>query len=111
LRVPFILNRLKTVIMTSLAFLILSAMLLIHVVTAKLNERDLINARIQNGRLLLQTVSIILSDPQLIRNSGWNNKRWVTDFDNHMASLLQTGDFSGIMIKDRVGATLFALMG
>ena len=94
--------------MTSLAFLILSAMLLIHVVTAKLNERDLINARIQNGRLLLQTVSIILSDPQLIRNSGWNNKRWVTDFDNHMASLLQTGDFSGIMIKDRVGATLFS---
>ena len=42
--------------MTSLAFLILSAMLLIHVVTAKLTERDLINAHIQSGRVLLQAV-------------------------------------------------------
>jgi len=64
LRVPFAFNRLRTVIMTSLAFLILSAMLLIHVVTAKLTERDLINARIQSGRVLLQAVNIISIDNQ-----------------------------------------------
>ena len=65
MRVPFAFNRLRTVIMTSLAFLILSAMLLIHVVTAKLTERDLINARIQSGRVLLQAANIIVSDNNL----------------------------------------------
>jgi len=108
LRVPFIFNRLKTVIMTSLAFLILSAMLLIHVVTAKLNERNLINARIQSGRLLLQSVSIILSDQPLIRNVGRGKKRLGTDFGSHMVSLLQMGEFSGIMIRDRKGSTVFS---
>ena len=108
LRIPFSFNRLKTVIMTSLAFLILSAMLLIHVVTAKLNERDLINARIQSGRLLLQSVSIILSDQPLIRNVGRKNKRLGTDFGRHMVSLLHMGEFSGIMIRDGKGSTVFS---
>jgi two-component system NtrC family sensor kinase len=108
LRIPFAFNRLKTVIMTSLAFLIISAMLLIHVVTAKLNERDLINARIQSGRLLLQSVSIILSDPQLIRNVGVGKKHLGTDFGRHMVSLLQMGEFTGIMIKDNMGLKLFS---
>jgi two-component system, NtrC family, sensor kinase len=108
LRIPFTFNRLKTVIMTSLAFLILSAMLLIHVVTAKLNERDLINARIQSGRLLLQSVSIILSDQPLIRNVGRKKKRLGTDFGRHIVSLLHMGEFSGIMIRDRKGSTVFS---
>jgi len=58
---PFIFNRLRWVIMTSLAFLILSAMLLTHVVTAKITERDLVNARIQSGRLLLKAINITVA--------------------------------------------------
>ena len=108
MRVRSYFNRLKTVIMTSLAFLILSAMLLIHVVTAKLNERDLINARIQSGRLLLQSVSIILSDQPLIRNANRNSKRLGADFKKHVISLLHAGRFSGIVIKDAKGSTVFS---
>jgi len=108
LRVPFIFNRLKTVIMTSLAFLILSAMLLIHVVTAKLNERDLINARIQSGRLLLQSVEIVLSNQKLNRNMWVGKKHLGTDFSKHIGSLLQMAEFSGIIIKGRKGSTIFS---
>ncbi len=108
MRVRSYFNRLKTVIMTSLAFLILSAMLLIHVVTAKLNERDLINARIQSGRLLLQSVNIILSDQPLIRNANRKRKPSGADFKKRMISLLHTGKYSGIMIKDAQGSTVFS---
>jgi two-component system, NtrC family, sensor kinase len=109
LRVPFTFNRLRTVIMTSLAFLILSAMLLIHVVTAKLTERDLINARIQSGRLLIEAISIIVSDQPLTRNPGSKNERWGKKFGRHMGSLLHMGEFSGILIKDLKGSTRFSL--
>ena len=114
MRVPFAFNRLRTVIMTSLAFLILSAMLLIHVVTAKLTERDLINARIQSGRVLLQAANIIAIDlsqcraGQSNRKASRKNKPLGTDFGRHMVSMLQMGEFSGIMIKDRKGLEVFS---
>lgn len=108
MRISFTFNRLKTVIMTSLAFLILSAMLLVHVVTAKLNERDLINARIQSGRLLLQSVSIILHDQPFIRNVNLKNKHLGMNFGQQMVSLLRMGEYSGIIIKDRKGLTVFS---
>jgi two-component system, NtrC family, sensor kinase len=114
LRVPFAFNRLRTVIMTSLAFLILSAMLLIHVVTAKLTERDLINARIQSGRVLLEAAGIMAIDlsqcraGQSNRKAGWKNKRLGTDFRGHAVSLLHMAGFSGIMIKDNLGSEVFS---
>ena len=100
--------------MTSLAFLILSAMLLIHVVTAKLTERDLINARIQSGRVLLQAANIIAIDlsqcraGQPNRKGGRKNKPLGTDFGRHMVSLLHGAGFSGIMIKDNSGLEVFS---
>ncbi len=100
--------------MTSLAFLILSAMLLIHVVTAKLTERDLINARIQSGRVLLQAVNIMVIDlsqfraGQSNRKAGRKTKRLGTDFGRQVVSLLHMGEFSGIMIKDNLGSEVFS---
>ena len=100
--------------MTSLAFLILSAMLLIHVVTAKLTERDLINARIQSGRVLLQAANIIAIDLSQCRAGQSNrkarpkNKPLGTDFGRHMVSLLHRAGFSGIMIKDDKGLAVFS---
>ena len=100
--------------MTSLAFLILSAMLLIHVVTAKLTERDLINARIQSGRMLLQAVNIVAIDlsqcraGQSNRKAGRKIKPLGTDLGRHVVSLLHTGEFSGIMIKDNKGLEVFS---
>jgi two-component system, NtrC family, sensor kinase len=114
LRVPFAFNRLRTVIIASLAFLILSAMLLIHVVTAKLTERDLINARIQSGRVLLQAANIIAIDlsqcraGQSNRKANRKNKPLGTDFGRHMVSLLHRAGFSGIMIKDDKGLAVFS---
>ena len=108
MRVPFAFNRLRAVIMTSLAFLILSAMLLIHVVTAKLTERDLINARIQSGRVLLQAAGIMAIDEQSNLNAGRKSKSLGTDFGRHMVSLLHQAGFSGIMIKDDLGSELFS---
>jgi len=114
LRVPFAFNRLRTVIIASLAFLILSAMLLIHVVTAKLTERDLINARIQTGRVLLQAANIIAIDLSQCRAGQSNrkarpkNKPLGTDFGRHMVSLLHRAGFSGIMIKDDKGLAVFS---
>ena len=109
MRVPFAFNRLKTVIMTSLAFLILSAMLLIHVVTAKITERDLISARIQRGRLLLQAIGIMASEGQPC--SGGHQKRikpWNSKLRKDVISLLREAEFSGIRVKDNEGLTLFS---
>ena len=100
--------------MTSLAFLILSAMLLIHVVTAKLTERDLINARIQSGRVLLQAAGIMAIDlsqcraGQSNRKAGRKNKPLGTDVGGHVVSLLHRARFSGIMIKDHLGLEVFS---
>ncbi len=94
--------------MTSLAFLILSAMLLIHVVTAKLTERDLINARIQSGRVLLPDAHLFSIDNQPNRKTGRKNKRWRTDLGRHVVSLLHMGEFSGIIIKDNKGLEIFS---
>ncbi len=100
--------------MTSLAFLILSAMLLIHMVTAKLTERDLINARIQSGRVLLQAANIIAIDlsqcraGQPNRKGGRKNNPLGTDFGRHVVSLLHRAGFSGIMIKDNSGLEVFS---
>ncbi len=105
---PFIFNRLRWVIMTSLAFLILSAMLLTHVVTAKITERDLINARIQSGRLLLESINITVAGRPFDKKPGRKNKLWETDFSRHIQTLLHVSGFSGIMIKDNSGLTVFS---
>ena len=54
MRFPF--YSLKTGILTHLAFLIIAAMLLINVVMIKFSEKDLIQAKIEAGRLLLHVL-------------------------------------------------------
>jgi two-component system NtrC family sensor kinase len=109
LRVPFAFNRLKTVILTSLAFLILSAMVLIHVVTAKITERDLINARIQSGRLLIESISILVSHRPVGSSANREkNKTRGAEFQKNVISLLRAGEFSGIKIKNNRGQTVFS---
>jgi len=83
-------------------------------VTAKLTERDLINARIQTGRVLLQAANIIAIDLSQCRAGQSNrkarpkNKPLGTDFGRHMVSLLHRAGFSGIMIKDDKGLAVFS---
>ncbi len=108
MRVPFVFNRLRTVIMTSLALLILSAMLLIHVVMAKFAERDLVNAHVQRGRLLLQAVSIIVFEDQENRKTDRETHVGGTDFRKNVASLLRVGEFSGAMLINGKGLKVFS---
>ncbi len=54
LRFPF--YSLRTGIVVCLTFLILSAMLLINVVMVKFAERDLIDAKVEMGRILIHTI-------------------------------------------------------
>ena len=94
--------------MTSLALLILSAMLLIHVVMAKFAERDLLNARVQQGRLLLQAVSIIASETRENRKTDLGAVVGGTDFHKKVESLLGMGEFSGAMLINRKGLKIFS---
>ena len=94
--------------MTSLTLLILSAMLLIHVVMAKFAERDLVNARVQRGRLLLQAVSVIAAEDPATRKAGREVNMWGIDFRKNMASLLHVGEFSGAMVLNRKGMKVFS---
>jgi len=105
---PIIFSRLRWVIMTSLAFLILSAMLLTHVVTAKIAEKDLINARIQSGRLLLKAVNMMVAGQPVDERPDQKSNLWGADFSRHMQTLLHASDFSGMMIKDHRGSTVFS---
>jgi len=53
---------LRTGILAQLIFLIVSAMLLINVVMVKFAERDLIEAKVKRGRLLIQALEIHLTN-------------------------------------------------
>ena len=94
--------------MTSLALLILSAMLLIHVVMAKFAERDLVNAHVQRGWLLLQAVSIIASEDQENRKTDRETHAWGTDFRKNVESLLCMGEFSGAILINGKGLKVFS---
>ena len=94
--------------MTSLAFLILSAMLLTHVVTAKLTERDLIDAHINSGKLLLEAINIVAIDERLGMKAEHEKGLEGTVFARHALSLLQMSAFSGMLIRNRRGSTVFS---
>ncbi len=108
MRIPFALSRLRTVIMASLTFLILSAMLLIHVVTAKLTQRDLIDARIESGRLLLEAINRLAANYQIHGKQAAGNGFNEEAFRKNVLSLLKVSGFSGIMFKDQKGLTVFS---
>ena len=94
--------------MTSLAFLILSAMLLTHVVTAKLSERDLIDAHINSGKLLVKAINIVALDERLGIKAEHEKGLEGTVFARHAISLLQMSAFSGMLIRNRRGSTVFS---
>ena len=94
--------------MTSLAFLILSAMLLTHVVTAKLAERDLIDAHINRGKLLVKAINIIAHDERLGIKAEHSKGLEGTIFARDALSLLQLSAFSGILIRNGSGLTVFS---
>ena len=94
--------------MTSLALLILSAMLLVYVVMTKFAERDLVNARIQQGRLLIEAVGGIAAGCKTDRKTERVGNTWGHDFRRKIVSLLHMGEFSGVTVINRKGLKVFS---
>ena len=98
---------LRTGILAHLAFLIVSAMLLINVVMVKFSERDLLQAKINTGRLLLHTLE------HRVEYQITNGQKKMVDlgsdpqFKRDVAQLLQVGGFSGVLVVDREGIKAF----
>jgi len=93
--------------MAQLAFLILSAMLLINVFVIKLAEKHFILTKVQTGRLLLNTLG------QLARDGAYREKPLMAlgsdpHFKIEIARLLSSGDFSGALVIDREGSKVFS---
>ena len=98
---------LRTGILSNLIFLIISAMLLINVVMVKFQERDLIQARVDTGRLLIHALGqnagrFLLKKSKKPRRIGSDYQ-----FKRNVAQLIASGGFSEAVIINPVGEQVF----
>ena len=105
----FPLYSLKTGILAHLAFLIISAMLLINIVMVKFAERDLIQAKIQTGRLLLHTLALQLNSKFSHPNAGMADVVSTPGFERKISELVEAGAFSASLLVNREGAKVFTV--
>jgi len=105
LRFPF--YSLRTGVLAHLAFLIVSAMLLINVVMVKFSEKDLIEAKLQTGRLLLHAMEQKVGNHITNQHRTWAHLESDPRFKNEVKQLLRAGDFSGVLLVNRDGAKVF----
>lgn len=100
---------LRTGILAQLAFLIVAAMLLINVVMVKSSERDLINSRIQTGRILIQSLEqnlgFLVSPGDRILEAAVSSNR----FRKNAARLSGITGFSDMRIVDTFGTPVFSV--
>lgn len=102
-------SSLKTGILAQLVFLIVAAMLLIHVVEVKFSERDLIQAKSRTGRLLIRAVEQILEG--LLAGEGESVRKAVLEprFHASVSRLLAEGGFSSLVLVDLKGERIFSV--
>jgi signal transduction histidine kinase len=96
------------VVITHLAFLILAAMLLINLVMIKFNERDLVRAKLDSGRLLLQTLEQRVVHALEREQMAWMELEKDGSFQNDVNELLRTGEFTQALLVDERGIKVFA---
>jgi two-component system NtrC family sensor kinase len=108
LRFPFVFNGLRSVIITSLTLLILAAMLLINVVMAIFAQRDLVNERIRQGRLMLLAAESLLMENQEHGAKPW----WVfantPRFRISLNKMVHSSDFSSFLLFKANGKMVFS---
>ena len=95
--------------MACLTFLILSAMLLINVVMVKFAERDLIDAKVEMGRILIHTISQRVKYEAISRDKALNGLGSIPRFSKEIAQLLKMGGYSRVLVVSSTGARLFGL--
>jgi len=98
---------LRTGILSYLTFLIISAMLLINVVMVKFSERDLIQAKVRSGQLLIHAMEqnighLITHRKREFTRTGPDSKSKI-----NITKLLAEGQFSGAVIVDHKGNPVF----
>ena len=106
MQIPF--YSLRTGILAYLALLIICAMILINIVMVKFSERDLIRARLSNGRLILHTLEQKAGLQTTRSNESWNKLSSNPRFKKDIEKLLNTGGYSGVLIIDRSGNRAFS---
>ncbi|MBU0735752.1 MAG: hypothetical protein KKG10_16580 [Proteobacteria bacterium] len=106
----FPIYNLRAGIVACLTFVILSAMLLINVVMVKFAERDLVDARVETGRLLIHAIG------QMVGYHGLTNTHrgpisLASDsrFREEIAQLLRMGGFSNVLMVNSKGDGLLGL--
>ncbi len=94
---------LRTGILAYLAFLILSAMLLINVVMVKFSEKDLIEERVNAARLLLHAIAERLSHEAGQYGGPWPETGSHNSLLHELARGTGMARFSGLLVIDRDG--------
>jgi len=105
---PFPFYSLRTGILAHLAFLLVSAMLLINVIMLKFAERDLIQAKLQRGRLLLHAMEQRVGYEFAKRDDTWVSLGSDPVFSRVITHLLQVSGFSAAVMVNDGGINLFA---
>jgi two-component system, NtrC family, sensor kinase len=95
---------LRTGVLAHLAFLIVSAMLLINMVMVKFSEKDLIEAKLQTGLLLLNSIEQKVGNHITNQHRTWAHLESDRRFKKEINRLLRAGGFSGALVVNRDGA-------
>jgi signal transduction histidine kinase len=107
LRFPY--YSLRTGIVASLTFLILSAMLLINIVMVKFTERDLIDTKVEMGRLIIHAIGQRVGYESINRHEGMIGLASDPRFNYEIAQLLRMGGYSSALMVSSTGAKLFGV--
>jgi signal transduction histidine kinase len=105
LRLPF--SGLRAGILTQLIFLIIAAMLLINMAMVKFSERDLLQAKVNSGRLLIYALEQHIRHLLVDMKSPLEKLDSDPQFKRRVTQLLVGGGFSDIVIIDRTGNPVF----
>jgi two-component system NtrC family sensor kinase len=99
---------LRTGIMAQLTFLIVAAMLLIDVVMLKFAERDLVDAKVDAGQLVIYAIEQNLQNIMAHRETGLADLEADPQFRKSVSVLLAGSGFAGLLVVDAKGKKVFA---
>jgi len=84
-------------------------MLLINVVMVKFSERDLIDAKVEMGRILILTMGERVGYEAIRRDGTLNGLGSVPRFGEKISQLLRMGGYSSVLVVNSTGSRVFGL--
>ncbi|MFO7602046.1 MAG: ATP-binding protein [Candidatus Desulfacyla sp.] len=107
MRFPF--YSLKTGIVACLSLLIVSAMLLINIVMTRFAERDMIDAKVKMGHLLIHGIGQIAGYEMMTHKGSWDPLASDVRFRRAIAQILKKGEFSSALIISAEGVKVSSI--